>query len=227
MQTLTRPNKAAQKIYQLLQSPQFQQNKLPSRKIEEILGSEGFLSVCGIDEAGRGAFAGPLVAAAVILSAKEIAGLDDSKKLTAKQRGSLSLEIKQKARAWSVVSIDIDFINLHGIQEASYHAYKEAISSLQIEADFALLDYYQIPNFQLAQLGIKFGDQISQSIAAASIIAKTHRDELMKQFSTLPEYQMYCFDRHKGYGTKAHRDTINQYGLSPQHRLLYCKNCIK
>lgn len=185
------------------------------------------MSVCGIDEAGRGAFAGPLVAAAVILSDDDINGLNDSKKLTPKRRESLCEQIKQKARAWSVVEINVDFINSYGIQRTSYDAYKQAISDLSIPADFALLDYYKIPDYPLAQLGIKFGDQISQSIAAASIIAKTHRDELMRKLSKLKQFHNYSFDKHKGYGTKLHRDAIHRYGLSSQHRLLYCKNCIK
>ncbi len=185
------------------------------------------MSVCGIDEAGRGAFAGPLVASAVILSDKNITGLNDSKKLTAKQREFLALEVKKHAYAWSVVQVDVDFINSFGIQEASYAAYKKAISSLDVKTDFVLLDYYEIPKFSLPQLGIKFGDRISESIAAASIIAKTYRDDLMRQISDQKLYRNYSFDKHKGYGTKQHRDAIYQYGLSPQHRLLYCKNCIR
>lgn len=227
MQKPAQPNKAIPIISQHLRSPQLRQSKLPSREIERILSREGFLAVCGIDEAGRGAFAGPLVAAAVILSDEDIDGLNDSKKLTAKRREFLCEQIKQKARAWSVAEISVDFINSYGIQHASYDAYKQAISDLAIPADFALLDYYEIPDYPLAQLGIKFGDQISESIAAASIIAKTHRDELMRKLSELEPLYDYSFDKHKGYGTKSHRDAILRHGLSSQHRLLYCKNCIK
>jgi ribonuclease HII len=225
-QTPAQRSKPILTISQLLQSPQLQQNKLPTRQIEEILYRDGFLSICGIDEAGRGAFAGPLVASAVILSDKNITGLNDSKKLTERQRDVLATKIKDCA-TWSVAQVGVDFINSHGIQEASYVAYKKAISSLDVKTDFVLLDYYEIPGFSLPQLGIKFGDRISESIAAASIIAKTHRDNLMKQMSDRKPFRNYSFDKHKGYGTKLHRDAICRYGLSPQHRLLYCKNCIR
>jgi len=214
-------------ISQFLLSPQLLQNKLPTQQIEKILSCNGFLSVCGVDEAGRGAFAGPLVASAVILSDKSIPGLNDSKKLTSKKREFLATEIKKHVRAWAVAQVEVDFINSCGIQKASYTAYKKAISSLGVKTDFVLLDYYEIPNFFLPQLGVKFGDRISESIAAASIIAKTHRDSFMKRISDQKPYRDYSFDRHKGYGTKQHRDAIYQYGLSPQHRLLYCKNCVR
>lgn len=213
-------------ILRHLQSLKHQPNSPPTLEIENALFQHGFRSVCGIDEAGRGAFAGPLVAASVILGKQGIGGLDDSKRLSKKTREQLYLEITKKAASYSVAVIDVDFINRLGIQVASYKAYRQTVEALKNRPDFVLLDYYEIPDFNVMQFGLKFGDRISQSIAAASIVAKVCRDKIMGQLSHDKRYKLFGFETHKGYGTLLHRKAIKKYGLSDQHRVKYCQTCI-
>jgi ribonuclease HII len=197
----------------------------PNLEIEKLLAKDGFDCVCGIDEAGRGSFAGPLVAGAVVLPLlDEIEGIDDSKKLTPAKRDFLAHQIKDRAISWSVGIVDAQFINSFGIQKATYEAFSRAISSLKSKPDHLLIDYYRLPESQIPQKGIKFGDQISSSIAAASIIAKTTRDKIMSDLSEDNNLAMYQFEKNFGYGTASHRAQIKKSGLSIHHRISYIHN---
>lgn len=173
--------------------------------------------VCGTDEAGRGPLAGPVVAAACILpEGLVIDGLDDSKKLSEKKRERLYGEICEKALAWSVAMstpAEIDGIN---ILEASLLAMRRAIDSLSIKPDFVLVDGNIDRDFQIPAKAVIGGDGISQSIAAASILAKVTRDRLCTELDR--KYPQYGFAAHKGYPTKAHKLAVYEYGPCPEHR---------
>ena len=173
--------------------------------------------VCGTDEAGRGPLAGPVVAAACILpEGLVIDGLDDSKKLSEKKRERLYGEICEKALAWSVAMstpAEIDEIN---ILEASLLAMRRAIDSLSIKPDFVLVDGNIDRGFQIPAKAVIGGDGISQSIAAASILAKVTRDRLCAELDE--KYPQYGFAAHKGYPTKAHKLAVYEYGPCPEHR---------
>ena len=190
----------------------------------EISAKErGYLSVCGIDEAGRGPLAGPVYAAAVILpDGLEIEGLNDSKKLTEKKREALFDIIKENALACSVGTAserEIDEIN---ILQATFLAMKRAVEGLKIPADYALVDGNRMPPLGIPGETIIKGDAKSPSVAAASIIAKVSRDRFMYELDKkLPEYQ---FSKHKGYGTALHYEMIKKYGVSEYHRLSFLKN---
>ena len=190
----------------------------------EISAKErGYLSVCGIDEAGRGPLAGPVYAAAVILpDGLEIEGLNDSKKLTEKKREALFDVIKENALACSVGTAserEIDEIN---ILQATFLAMKRAVEGLKIPADYALVDGNRMPPLGIPGETIIKGDAKSPSVAAASIIAKVSRDRFMYELDKkLPEYQ---FSKHKGYGTALHYEMIKKYGVSEYHRLSFLKN---
>ena len=184
----------------------------------EISAKErGYLSVCGIDEAGRGPLAGPVYAAAVILpDGLEIEGLNDSKKLTEKKREALFDIIRENALACSVGTAserEIDEIN---ILQATFLAMKRAVEGLKIPADYALVDGNRMPPLGIPGETIIKGDAKSPSVAAASIIAKVSRDRFMYELDKkLPEYQ---FSKHKGYGTRQHTDAIKELGPCPAHR---------
>lgn len=173
--------------------------------------------VCGTDEAGRGPLAGPVVAGACILpEGLVIEGLDDSKKLSEKKRERLYGEICEKALAWSVAMstpAEIDEIN---ILEASLLAMRRAIDSLSIKPDFVLVDGNIDRDFQIPAKAVIGGDGISQSIAAASILAKVTRDRLCTELDR--KYPQYGFAAHKGYPTKAHKLAVYEYGPCPEHR---------
>lgn len=173
--------------------------------------------VCGTDEAGRGPLAGPVVAGACILpEGLVIEGLDDSKKLSEKKRERLYGEICEKALAWSVAMstpAEIDEIN---ILEASLLAMRRAIDSLSIKPDFVLVDGNIDRGFQIPAKAVIGGDGISQSIAAASILAKVTRDRLCAELDG--KYPQYGFAAHKGYPTKAHKLAVYEYGPCPEHR---------
>ena len=190
---------------------------------ENAAREKGYVSVCGIDEAGRGPLAGPVYAAAVILpEGLVIDGLNDSKKLTEKKREYLFDIIKEKAIAWSVgtaTAREIDEIN---ILQATYLAMKRAAEGLPVPADYALVDGNRMPPLAIPGETVIKGDAKSPSIAAASILAKVSRDRYMYELDReLPEYQ---FAKHKGYGTKLHYEMIKKYGISDYHRLSFLKN---
>jgi len=172
---------------------------------------------CGVDEVGRGALAGPVVAAAVILPPHaEIAGADDSKKLTPLRRARLEPEIKRRSLAWTVAWAGHRFIEQHNIANATFHAMRLAVGRLRIRPQLVLADGWAIPGIGLACQGIIGGDGRSLSIACASIIAKVWRDQLMTHLSA--RYPGYGLERHKGYGTPAHLQALRKLGPSPIHR---------
>jgi ribonuclease HII len=177
--------------------------------------------VAGVDEAGRGPLAGSVVAAAVILDPlRPIAGLTDSKKLSAPRRGALELEIKRCASAWAVAEAtqaEVDDIN---ILQASLLAMKRAVLALTLEPDQVLVDGNRLPPLDgYAMLAIIKGDLSEPCISAASILAKEFRDRQMLELDLL--YPQYGFAQHKGYPTELHRERLLQYGISPVHRLSF------
>ena len=189
-------------------------------KYERNLGAQGFSLVAGVDEAGRGALAGPLVAAAVILpESTGLHGLRDSKRLTPEQRDSLFEPIKETARAWHIIAIDAGLIDANGIQWANLHALEQAVLGLTPQADYVLSDAFALPSLDTPHLAITKGDNLSLTIAAASILAKVTRDRIMVEQHRL--YPQYGFDRHKGYGTDDHCRALEEYGPSPIHRLYF------
>lgn len=178
--------------------------------------------VCGIDEAGRGPLAGPVAAGAVILPEDcRILYLNDSKKLSEKRREELSLEIKEKAVAWSVGLSSPERIDQINILQATYEAMREAIRGLSIKPEVLLNDAVTIPGVEGIQVPIIKGDAQSLSIAAASILAKVTRDHMMSEYEKL--FPGYGFDRHKGYGTAAHIQAIRRLGPCPIHRRSFIK----
>ena len=172
----------------------------------------------GCDEAGRGCLAGPVFAAAVILDKnKRIKYLDDSKKLTHKQREELRFEIEEKALAWAVASYTNEQIDQVNILKASFLSMHKAIDGLQIKPAHLIIDGNRfIPYQKLTHNCIVKGDAKYQSIAAASILAKTHRDELMQKYHG--EFPNYGWNENKGYGTLKHRAGIEEFGITPYHR---------
>lgn len=173
--------------------------------------------IAGVDEAGRGPLVGAVVAAAVILDDKQpIEGLNDSKKLSEKKRETLAIEIKAKAKAWSVASVEADEIDCINILQASLLAMKHAVESLSLSPDIALVDGNKTPDLQCEVEAIVKGDARVAAIAAASILAKVERDRQM--LALHQQYPQYEFDRHKGYPTKVHMQLLQQHGPCEQHR---------
>lgn len=184
---------------------------------EKELFAQGYKFIAGVDEAGRGPMAGPVVAAAVIFEKGTIIeGINDSKKLTAKKREQLYYEIRKKALAYAVgicTSQRIDKIN---ILQATFESMRKAVSKLSVKPDYIIIDGRDEPFDTKEQKHIIKGDAKSQTIAAASIIAKVLRDKLM--YSYHKQYPEYGFNKHKGYGTKDHLETIRKIGRSEIHR---------
>lgn len=182
-------------------------------------------SICGIDEAGRGPLAGPVVAGAVVLPKDcEILFLNDSKKLSEKRREELFLEIQEKAVTWSVGVVGPDVIDEINILQATYEAMRRAIGGLSKVPDILLNDAVTIPGVEIMQVPIIKGDAKSVSIAAASILAKVTRDHMMAEYDTL--FPEYGFAKHKGYGTAAHIGAIKEFGPCPIHRRTFIKNFV-
>lgn len=183
--------------------------------------------IAGIDEAGRGPLAGPVVAASVILPKDcEILYLNDSKQLSAKRRDELFDEIKQKAIAYGIGIVSQGRIDDINILQATYEAMREAIGRMSEKQnpDLLLVDAVHIPDVDIKQVGIVKGDAKSGSIAAASILAKVTRDRFMVEMDKL--YPEYGFASHKGYGSKSHIEAIKKYGASPIHRQTFIKNFV-
>ena len=190
--------------------------------IENELRAKGYQAICGVDEAGRGPLCGPVVAAAVILPPDAvIEGLNDSKKLTPKKRDLLFDEIQEKALAFCIAEASVEEIDRLNILEADLLAMRRAIAGLQIPADYALIDGNIARDFPIPARAVVHGDAISPSIAAASILAKVHRDRLCEELDRA--YPQYGIAKHKGYGTKAHMDALRKYGASPIHRKLFVR----
>ena len=177
--------------------------------------------VCGVDEAGRGPLAGPVVAAAVIFSKDVVInGVDDSKKLPEKRRNILFEEIKQKSFSYGIGIVDNKTIDDINILQATFLAMRKAIGQLSVKPDLVLVDgNHKIPNIAYNQQAIVSGDAKSACIACASIIAKVTRDNIMYEYAK--QYPQYNFQKHKGYGTKAHLEAIKQFGPCPIHRMSF------
>ena len=178
---------------------------------------KGYQAVAGVDEAGRGPLAGPVVAAAVLLAPdSKFNGLDDSKKLSPKIREKFFLIIKEQALSYGIGIVDVEKIEKINILQASLLAMKHAVENLSLKPDLLLIDGNQPIATDIKQWTIVKGDSLSQSIAAASVLAKVTRDKLMEQYHE--QFPRYAFNKHKGYGTRLHRDLIKKYGPCPIHR---------
>ncbi len=177
-------------------------------------------SYAGVDEAGRGPLAGPVVAAAVILDPEyRIQGLADSKKLTEKKRIHLENEIRQHATAWAIGRADVEEIDSLNILRASMLAMSRALTALECAPDFVLVDGNKVPECNCSVYPVIKGDQLVDAISAASILAKQERDrELCSLHERYPEYG---FAKHKGYPTRMHMEALDKYGVSPVHRLSF------
>lgn len=191
-------------------------------EIEDAYYRKGFRFVCGVDEAGRGPLAGPVCAAAVILPPHiEIPGLNDSKKLTDKRRRELFPVIQSSALAYGIAFADNREIDQINILQATYLAMERALNMLQIKPEIALIDGNRAKDFGVPVETVIKGDARSASIAAASILAKVSRDDLMQEMAQ--QYPEYAFDVHKGYGTKAHYAALEANGPCEIHRMSFLK----
>ncbi len=190
--------------------------------LEAQLTEQGFSSVCGVDEAGRGPLCGPVVAAAVILpQGLYLEGLNDSKKLTEKKREALYDVICENALAYAIAEGSVEEINETNILEATLGAMRKAIAALPIPADFALIDGNISRDFPIPAKAVIHGDAISPSIAAASILAKVTRDRMCIALDR--EYPQYGIAKHKGYGTKEHMEALRTYGPAPIYRTKFIR----
>ena len=191
-------------------------------EIEEEVYAEGFTVICGVDEAGRGPLAGPVCAAAVILpKGHQIPGLNDSKKLTDKKRRELFPLIKEQAIAYGIGMASHEEIDEINILQATYLAMERAIAQLEGKADMALIDGNRAKDFGMAVRTVVKGDSLSANIAAASVLAKVTRDDLMVEMAK--EFPGYGFEVHKGYGTKAHYEALRSMGPCAIHRMTFLK----
>ncbi len=188
---------------------------------EQAAIADGYQYIAGVDEVGRGCLAGAVVAVACVLDLSKSlpVGLNDSKKLSAKRREFISEELKQTALAYSIGQVEADEIDEINILQATKKAMRLAIENLPVKADFLLIDALELKDVPLPQKAIIRGDAASASIAAASIIAKVYRDNLMRELSEI--YPAYGFSKHAGYGTKAHFEALRLHGVCPLHRVSF------
>jgi ribonuclease HII len=197
----------------------------PHLRKEIALLEQGYRFIAGLDEAGRGAWAGPVVAAAVILPverphlAQTLAGLRDSKQLRPARREQLFETIQKTALAIAIGLAPAGLVDKFNVVGATRYAMAQALDSLDPRPDYLLLDHLKLPAVKIPQDAFPKADNISLSVAAASVIAKVSRDRLMVEHHQT--YPVYAFDRHKGYGTKAHQAALVQYGPCPLHRLSF------
>lgn len=190
------------------------------RPLESYRRQQGYQLVAGLDEVGRGAWAGPLVAAALILKPyAKLPDLRESKQVTPRQRERWSIRIMARALGYGLGLVNEKEIDEHGIARANEIAFRRALASLRPKPDYALADYFSVSDCCCPVEGIKGGDEGVRVIAAASIIAKVHRDRLLVEADQ--RYPGYGFAEHKGYGTAAHRRAIRQHGLSLYHRTTF------
>ena len=195
---------------------------MPNYEYEEKRYAEGYLAVCGCDEAGRGPLCGPVVAAAVILPlGLEIEGLNDSKKLSEKKREALFEIIKEKAVSYAIAEASPEEIDDINILNASMLAMRRAVEGLAVKADFALIDGNCSRGFDIPTETVVKGDAKSYSIAAASILAKVTRDRQCLELDKL--YPEYGIAKHKGYPTKDHMESVRKYGVAPIYRRSFLK----
>lgn len=187
---------------------------------------KGYRLVCGVDEAGRGPLAGPVCAAAVVLPKGLILeGVNDSKKLTEKKREALFDVITQQALDWSVAFATVEEIEEINILNAAMLAMKRAVEGLKNPVDFAIVDGNKKPPLNIDCEAVVKGDANSMSVAAASILAKVSRDRILRQYAV--DYPQYGFEKHKGYGTKAHVEALKKYGPCEVHRPSFLKKILK
>jgi ribonuclease HII len=190
--------------------------RLCSSRFERAARKLGWTRIAGLDEAGRGALFGPVVAAAVILNPKRrIVGLDDSKKLLPERRGELAGRIREHALAWAVAEVDAQRIDAWNIYQASRQAMAAALEQLSVVPDYLLIDAMKL-DVLIEQKSLIKGDARSVSIAAASILAKTHRDQRMVEWDAV--YPGYRLAQHKGYATPEHLEALRVHGPTPLHR---------
>jgi len=203
----------------------------PTLAYEKQIAENGCLLVAGLDEAGRGALAGPLCAAAVILPldneglAQTLVGVRDSKQMSSLQRDIGAEEIRKIALDWSVAWVEAPEIDALGMGKAGRLVFQRAIEGLKIKPGYLLLDYFKLPAVKLPQTSLVKGDQRSLSIACASVLAKTARDALM--LSLAEDEGRYGFAQNKGYGTEEHVRAIERCGLSPYHRRSFCEHLLQ
>ena len=191
-------------------------------EIEHSYLNNGIKLICGVDEAGRGPLAGPVCAAAVILPPDiEIPGLNDSKKLSDKKRRELFPVIMEKAVAYGIGIANHQEIDEINILQATFLAMERAIAQLTVKPELALIDGNRAKDFGIPVRTVVHGDSLSASIAAASVLAKVTRDDMMLQMAQA--YPGYGFEIHKGYGTKAHYQALTELGMSPIHRKTFLK----
>ncbi len=189
-------------------------------RYERGLREQGFRHVAGVDEAGRGALAGPLVAAAVILPEDfDREGMADSKVLTAGAREEAYARIARDAVAWSVCRCMSTRIDRRGLHKTNLWLLRRCVTTLAVEPDYVLTDGFAVHRLPMPNLSIKKGDAVTASVAAASIVAKVTRDRMMDRYHR--RFPAYGFDRNRGYGTKEHRDAIRAHGPSPIHRFSF------
>ncbi len=191
--------------------------------MESAAAAQGYQRICGVDEAGAGPLAGRVYAAAVILPQEfSLPGLTDSKKLSEKKRDVLFDQIKETALAFAIAYCEVEEVEALNILGARMLAMERAILALEPRADFALIDGNRNKGITTPNEMVVKGDEMSASIAAASILAKVTRDRYMLEMAAL--YPQYAFEKHKGYGTKLHYERLREHGISPIHRRSFLKN---
>ena len=189
-------------------------------RLESQLSARGFTHIAGVDEVGRGCLAGPVVAGAVILPAGcVLPGLDDSKRVDPVSRGRLDGQIRLRAVAIGLGVVEARQIDSENILRASLEAMRRAVCALDPPPDVLLVDAVRVPGVRVPQLPIIHGDALSLSIAAASIVAKVHRDRLLETLGR--RHPVYGFESHKGYGTPEHWEALRLYGPCPEHRMSF------
>ena len=219
------PRQGVRKIYELLKKRYEKERTSRARVLnmlnfERVLWKSGIQSVAGIDEVGIGPLAGPVVAAAVVFPpGTELAGIDDSKRLDVDQRVKMEAVIRRTATAIGVGLAEVGEIDRLNIYHAALLAMRRAVEALSVKPDHLLIDARTIPGVSIPQNSFFKGDGINFSIAAASIIAKTHRDRLMEDLEK--KYPGYGFAQHKGYGTAEHQNSIRELGPCPVHRMSF------
>ncbi|MGH9443361.1 MAG: ribonuclease HII [Thermoanaerobaculia bacterium] len=187
---------------------------------EKLLRDRGYRRIAGTDEVGRGCLAGPVVAAAVILPPGFWwPGIDDSKKLSSEERFEIADELRRRSVAYGISVVSVREIEETDIRLASLSAMRQALEALDPSPEVVLSDAFAVPGFAGPQVPIVHGDARSISIAAASILAKVHRDQLMDDLAI--RYPAYAFDKHKGYGVAEHREALTRVGPCPEHRLTF------
>lgn len=195
-------------------------------EFEQQAAAKGYSAICGVDEAGRGPLAGPVCAAAVILPENTVIdGVNDSKKLSEKKREALFDVICETARSYSIEYASVEEIEEFNILNATMLAMKRAVEGLDVRADYAMIDGNRTPDLEIESEFIIKGDAKSMSVACASILAKVSRDRLLYEYAK--EYPQYGFEKHKGYGTKAHTEALKEYGPCPYHRMSFLKKILK